>query len=89
MGSCPIRAIVLTGRCPEGELSLAWAGRCQQWARNVGGTFPWTASAVRRRLQATVAGASALSGVQQATKNWYGPGESDCLIKTKQVMKVK
>ena len=25
----------------------------------------------------------ASAGIQQPTQNWYGPGESDCLIKTK------
>ncbi|KAI8726029.1 conotoxin-like precursor unassigned superfamily 20 [Biomphalaria pfeifferi] len=28
-------------------------------------------------------GSSASAGIQQPTQNWYGPGESDCLIKTK------
>ena len=26
---------------------------------------------------------SVSAGIQQPTQNWYGPGESDCLIKTK------
>ena len=28
-------------------------------------------------------GAFASAHIQQLTQNWYGPGESDCLIKTK------
>ena len=30
-----------------------------------------------------VQASSASASIQQLTQNWYGPGESDCLIKTK------
>ncbi|XP_041378721.1 uncharacterized protein LOC121390999, partial [Gigantopelta aegis] len=35
------------------------------------------------QLAAAPRASSVSAGIQQPTQNWYGPGESDCLIKTK------
>ena len=42
-------------------------------------TLPWNSLAARAGL--TLGSSSA--GIQRPTQNWHGPGESDCLIKTK------
>ena len=53
----------------HGFVETSEPGRCT-------GSGSWTVLAVRQPR------AVASAGAKQPAQNWYGPGESDCLIKT-------
>ena len=66
----------------EAGLELARAGRGREaklgtcWGRSRG-------PPQLRGANSASAGCSPSAGIQRSAQNWYGPGESDCLIKTK------
>ena len=76
----------------EAGLGLAGAGRgpLALWGPSPerAGTCLWTALAVGLGCQPGsqvkgVGGPCPSADIQRPAQNWYGPGESDCLIKTK------